>query len=224
HLDILFKDMDELFRTSGNYKFRLFVKYPQELSDNLRIEFYNSIKDFILIDEDVVEHMFKVGLGDKFIEYSKKYMELSTGAKVVGNAGIGSSTRSFIVGDYVIKCSYKKWLSTRCPDLFLIAKNYEEEIVKSHFGSIIGALEVQKYYHRPLSPKKERLFAKFGEALEELGYDYDDNVLGLNETPNFFYLDSYKDADCENPEELPDWFKKDPIVLVDRDYVYKIKR
>ena len=29
-------------------------------------------------------------------------------------------------------------------------------------------------------------------------------------------------SDIRNPEELPDWFKKDPIVLVDRDLVFKL--
>lgn len=224
HLDILFRDMDALFMTSSNYKFRLFAKYPHKISDDIRKEFYDAIREYIMIDSEAVEHMFKVGLGDKFIEYTKKYMELSTGAKVVGNAGIGSCTRSFIVGDYVVKCSYKKWLTSRCPDLYLVAKNYEEDIVKSHFGSVIGALEVQKYYSKPLDPKDDRLVGKFYKSLEDLGYTFDDNVLGLNQSPNIFYLDDYREADCEDPESLPRWFKKDPIVLVDRDYVHKVKK
>lgn len=223
YLDILFKDMDDLFRTSRSYKYNLFVKYPDKISKDIRDEFYDAIKAYIQIDEEVVEHMFKVGLGDKFLEFTKKYMELSTGAKVVGNAGIGSTTRAFIVGDYVVKCSYKKWVATRCPDLYLVAKNLEEEIVKSHFGSVIGALEVQKYYRRTINPKNQRLVGNFHKALEDLGYVYDDNVMGLNNTPNIFYLDDYREADCENPEELPKWYKKDPIVLVDRDYVRKLE-
>lgn len=224
HIDVLLKDIDDLFRTSGNYKYRLFIKYTQKLNPDLKKEFYNAIKDFISIDENIVDHMFKVGLGDKFIEFTKRYMELSTGAKVVGNAGMGSCTRAFIVGDYVVKCSYKKWLTTRCPDLFLVARNYEEEVVRTHFGSIIGALEVQKYYHRAINPKDQRLIGKFHETLRELGYEFDDNVLGFNETPNIFYLDSYLEADTDCPEELPKWFKKDPIVLVDRDYVKKLSK
>ncbi len=224
HENILLKDIDDLFRTSSNYKYRIFAKYPQELSPELKNEFYNSIKEFLMIDAKAVEHMFRVGLGDKFLEFTKKYMEISTGAKVVGNAGIGSCTRSFIVGDYVIKCSYKKWVDVRCPDLFLVARNYEEEIVKNHLGFVIGALEVQKYYHEPFKGKDELLVDKFRESFKELGYEFGDDVLGLNEMPNIFYLDSYLDADCSNPEDLPDWFKKDPIVLVDRDYVKKIKK
>lgn len=224
YLDVLFKDMDEMFRTSRSYKYSLYVNYSDKISESLRRKFYDAIKSFIQIDEEVVAHIFKVGLGDKFLEFTKKYMELSTGAKVVLDAGMGSSTRAFIVGDYVVKCSYKKWISTRCPDLYLIAKNYEEEIVKSHFGSVIGALEVQKYYKRPINPKNQKLVGKFYSALESLGYVFDDNVTGLNNTPNIFYLDDYREADCDNPEKLPKWYKKSPIVLVDRDYVYKLNR
>ncbi len=223
YLDVLFKDIDDLFRTSRSYKYNLYVKYSDKISKDIRDEFYNAIKAYIQIDEEVVEHMFKVGLGDKFLEFTKKYMELSTGAKVVSNAGMGSTTRAFIVGDYVVKCSYKKWVATRCPDLYLVAKNLEEEIVKSHFGSVIGALEVQKYYHRSINPKSQRLVGNFYKALEDLGYTYDDNVLGLNNTPNIFHLDDYREADCDNPESLPKWYKKDPIVLVDRDYVRKLE-
>ena len=34
-------------------------------------------------------------------------------------------------------------------------------------------------------------------------------------------LDSYLDADTHNHEQLPEWFKKYPLVLVDRDRIYK---
>ncbi|MDE5888935.1 MAG: hypothetical protein K2H20_02835, partial [Bacilli bacterium] len=219
--DVLFKDMDELFRTSSRYKFRLFIKYPGQISNNIRAEFYEKIEPFIKIDKDIVEHMFKVGLGDKFIEFTNKYMELSTGAKVIGNAGKGSTTRSFIVGDYVVKCSYHKWCDDLCPDLYLVAKNYEEEIARGYMGMIIGALEVQKHYKVPVKSEQESLVNQFKETIEDMGYSFTDDVLGMYDSPNMFYLDDYREADCENPEELPEWFKKDPIVLVDRDYVFK---
>ena len=38
---------------------------------------------------------------------------------------------------------------------------------------------------------------------------------------NCMILDSYKDADHPNPELLPEWFKEIPLVLVDRDRIYK---
>lgn len=222
--EILFRDIDELFRTSSNYKFRLYVKYSNRLSKDIRESFCSSIREYTAIDEEIIEHIFSVGLGDKFLEYTKKYMELSTGAKVVGDAGRGSCTRSFIVGDYVVKCSFRKWTSTRCPDSFVVAKNYEEDIVRTPFGMVIGALEVQKYYKKPVNPKSKRLIDKFCYALKEMGYSFEDNVMGLDQTPNLFYLDSYKEADCDNPEQLPKWFKKNPIVLVDRDKVIKLSK
>ena len=33
-------------------------------------------------------------------------------------------------------------------------------------------------------------------------------------------LDTYRDADCPNPEKVPVWFKQYPLVLVDRDRIY----
>jgi len=39
---------------------------------------------------------------------------------------------------------------------------------------------------------------------------------------NVGVLDSYMDADCFNPEILPEAFKEKPLVLIDRDRVYKL--
>ena len=31
------------------------------------------------------------------------------------------------------------------------------------------------------------------------------------------------DADCDNPEELPEWFKENHVLMVDRDLVFKLE-
>ena len=33
-------------------------------------------------------------------------------------------------------------------------------------------------------------------------------------------LDTYRDADCPNPEKVPVWFRQYPLVLIDRDRIY----
>ena len=51
----------------------------------------------------------------------------------------------------------------------------------------------------------------------------DSLIYGVN-GDNVMLLDSYQDADCSDPEALPNWFKEYPLVLVDRDTIYLTSR
>lgn len=219
------KDLSRLYNTSINYQFELFYRYPQFFDKEMLKELQSKLEGYINLDCDVIRHLFRVGLGDSFLEISNKYLELISGAKCVKDAGKGKATRAFIVGDYTVKCSYNKWAKSKCPNLFLIAKNYDEAYAYDDYGRIIGAVEVQKYYKKPFihvnSIKGRSLVKKIYKEFEKLGYELTEVPFGYEHTPNFFYLDSYKEADCDDPEKLPSWFKKNPIVLVDRDYVFK---
>ncbi len=46
----------------------------------------------------------------------------------------------------------------------------------------------------------------------------------LVERKNLYYLNDYHDADIDALEELPDWFKENPVVLVDLDLMYKLEQ
>ena len=63
----------------------------------------------------------------------------------------------------------------------------------------------------------------YQEALRQMGYYTKDVLTAKDGGANCYYLNSYLEADCDNPEELPDWFKKEPVVLVDRDLVFKLE-
>lgn len=225
--DLIQDDFLRLFNTSRNYQLELFYRYPQFFDKEILRGLQSQLEGYINIDSDVIRNLFRAGLGDSFLEISNKYLELISGAKCVKNAGKGSTTRAFIVGDYVVKCSSEKLAKSKCPNLFLIAKNYDEAYAYNNNGVIIGAVEVQKYYKKPFihvnSIKGRNLVKKIYKEFENLGYVLTELPFGHGHTPNFFYLDSYKDADCDDPEQLPRWFKKNPIVLVDRDFVYKKK-
>ena len=137
---------------------------------------------------------------------------------------MGTCSRAFRVGDYVIKVSHKKWSmeDNLCPRGYLFAKNYEEVIVRKSNGEVTGAVEVQKYLTRPLSVDSSETINAYYEALKEAGY-YTKDVLTATEGGAYcYYLDTYLDADCDDPEQLPDWFKQNPVVLVDRDLVFSL--
>ena len=223
--DMLIRDIDRLFLTSKNYKYVLATRYQEHMNPSILREFRSKISSFTWIDRDAVAQIFLSGLGDKFLEYVDKYLEKSTGAKVIRDAGFGTCSRVFRVGDYVIKLSNKKWSmeDNICPRGYLFAKNYEEDIVRKSNGEVTGAIEVQKYLTRPLVVDDYMVIFNYQEALRNAGYYTKDVLTDREGGFNCYYLDSYLDADCEDPESLPEWFKKDPVVLVDRDLIFKLE-
>lgn len=222
--DYIINDIDVLFKTSNNYKYALFAKYGDYLNKELYDEFLEQIKPFIEIDDEMIASIFISGLGDKFLEYVDKYMSLSTGAKVISDVGRGSCTRTFRIGDFVIKCSNKKWSfeESICPDCYLVVKNLEEDIVRNKKGEVTGAIEVQRYLSRPLLVTEWQSIFNFQKAFQEEGYYIKDRLVDEEFGPNCRHLEDYRYADCEDPELLPDWFKEDPVVLVDRDLVFSL--
>lgn len=223
--ELLNEDTTEFFLTSKEYKFVLYKKKRKYIDKDVWDYFDRKIRYFSKVDEAIISHIFLCGLGDRFLEYVDKYLEKSTGCKLISVIGRrGSTTRAFRVGDYVVKCSLAKWNISEVPEsLYLFAKCYEKDYVKGRMGRVVGALEVQKYYAKPVEVYEERLINKFREALKDEGYIIKDNVIGDNGTHNLYRLDNYMEADCDNPEILPKWFKKNPVVWVDLDLVYKIK-
>lgn len=223
--EMLIRDINRLFVTSKNYKYELVTRYASYLDSKLFTDFRSRISPFTWIDRDAVRKIFLSGLGDKFLEYVDKYLEMSTGAKVIRDAGFGTCSRVFRVGDYVIKLSHKKWSmeDSLCPSGYLFAKNYEEDVVRKSNGEVTGAIEVQKYLTRPLVVDDYMAIFNYGEALRNEGYYTKDVLTDREGGSNCYYLDSYLDADCEDHEKLPEWFKKDPVVLVDRDLVFRLE-
>ncbi len=220
----LISDINELFRTSKNYKYVLFTKYGKYLDRELYYEFLEKLEPFINIDDEIIADIFLNGLGDKFLEYVDKYLSMSTGAKVISDVGRGSCTRTFRIGDYVIKCSNKKWSleDSICPNNYLVLKNLEEEIVRKETGEVTGAIEVQRYLSRPLLVSEWKSIYDFQEAFKATGYYIKDRLVDEEYGPNCRHLEDYRLADCDSPEDLPEWFKKDPVVLVDRDLVFSL--
>jgi hypothetical protein len=224
HGRYLIEDINTLFLTSKNYKYVLFKKYGAYLDRKLYYDFEERIRPFIDIDDEIIADIFLQGLGDKFLEYVDKYLSLSTGAKVITDVGRGSCTRTFRIGDYVIKCSNKKWSLEEniCPSSYLILKNLEEDIIRNKKGEVTGAVEVQKYLSRPLLVTEWKSIFNFEQSLKEEGYYIKDRLVDEEYGPNCRHLNDYRDADSDTPELLPDLFKEDPVVLVDRYFVFSL--
>ena len=224
---VFLNDINELFITSKDYKWELYTKYGNYLSPFLFEEFDSIIKPFVSIKNDnvkmVLEDLSKKGLLDNFLSLTTKYLELSTESKVIRYLTKGSCATVFLVGDYVIKYSPSKHDDKECPNIYLVIKNLEEKYQYDDFGTITGAIEVQKYLSKPVIELEMSTVFKWCEALNDLGYRYGDILVNGPYGSNMFYLNDYHDADTNDPENLPEWFKENPIVLIDRDMVEEIK-
>ena len=232
--DTFNEDPNNLFLTSLNYRFSIYLKHDEKIKKELLDTFENKIKYYLDVnredefegffgrpEERDLELVYLAGLGDKLEEWTEKYLDLSK-SKEYGFVGNGSTSSCYRIGDYVIKFIKTKWSyeDIICPNLYLITKDYEEIYVRRKDGIVDSGLEVQKYLTRSAKELDPKYFEYFDLALDKLGYRRTDTLKNGTCGENTMLLDSYLDADCTDPEKLPDWFKECPLVLIDRDRIY----
>lgn len=229
------EDADALFSTSADYRFSLYLRHKAIISRELLDNFASRLKYFLETtrqaptessilgtpEERDLETIYHCGLGNLLEEWTEKYMELSQ-SKEYGFVGSGTTCSCYRIGDYVIKLVKTKWSyeDVICPNLYLIAKNYEEIYIRNNKGIVDGGLEVQKYLTRRADDIDPKYFRYFDLALDRLGYRRTDTLTKGTCGENTMLLDTYRDADCPNPEKVPVWFRQYPLVLVDRDRIY----
>ncbi len=216
------KDANELFRTSADYRYTIYLRHKAKISQELLNEFAYRIRYYLKEDKTHnLESIYRCGLGQLLEEWTEKYMELSQ-SKEYGFVGGGTTCDCYRIGDYVIKLVKTKWSyeDVICPNLYLIAKNYEEIYLRDKKGIVDGGLEVQKYLTRRADNIDPKYFRYFDLALDRLGYRRTDTLTNGTCGENTMLLDTYRDADCSNPEKVPVWFRQYPLVLIDRDRIY----
>ena len=165
-----------------------------------------------------LDAIYQNHLENKVNEYIEKYMDLSKN-KDIRYISSGSSSDVYKIGDYVIKLARRKWSLEKviCPNSYLILKNDEEYFIRED-NLIIAGIEIQKYLEKEAP---EGFEDKFISSLKNEGYYYYDYLTDGEYGSNLKMLDSYLDADTIDFSKVPDWFYKNPIVLVDRDLVFK---
>ncbi len=219
---IFSEDADALFSTSADYRFALYLRHKVRISQELLDDFAHRIRYFLGGDKNSeLEAIYRHGLGQLLEEWAEKYIELSQ-SKEYGFIGGGTTCNCYRIGDYVIKLVKTKWSyeDIICPNLYLITKNYEEIYLRNNYGIVNGGLEVQKYLTRRADNINPKYFRYFDLALDRLGYKRTDTLTKGTCGENTMLLDTYRDADCKNPERVPVWFRKYPLVLIDRDRIY----
>ena len=93
---------------------------------------------------------------------------------------------------------------------------------KDNNGVVKTGIEVQKFLKKKANDVPKDFFDCFEQELRNAGYELHDNLIGGDCGDNCMLLDSYLDANHPEPEQLPEWFKRYPLVLIDHDLVFPI--
>ena len=211
---------DEVFSSADN-KFQIYEKYSHKLTKDMQERFLSGNPLYTIPgNKQGMKEVYKNLLGENLEWYIEKYMHYSKSREICFLSS-GSSSDVYRIGDYVIKLSHQKWShsDTICPNSYLIAKNYEQDYIRDDENRVIAGIEVQKYLSKEAPEEYE---SPFRNALKEEGYYVYDALIDCEYGSNLRMLDSYKDADIEDYSNVPYWFFEYPVVLIDRDLVFKI--
>jgi len=222
-------DADRLYTTSRNYQFHVMKDFSNLLSKKLvdEFEYYNKFFPKSKRKGEFfppISKMYSNGLFKEVKRCVDTYFDLSKD-KTYEYINSGSTSDCYRIGDYIFKLIRVKWSyeDIICPNLYLIIKNFEEIYLRDKYNHVSCGLEVQKFLKK--SPRElpdiQDHVIWLEKALESCGYVYYDRFLSREWGDNIGLLDSYKDADYKNPEELPKVFKKTPIVIIDRDRIFR---
>ena len=219
--EFLEQNVSTLYDSSCDAQLDIYYSFPHLLDKKKTLEVEQFLKMVEPGQKEFIYQAFRKGLGSKILTYFHKYLVLSD-SKETKTLEVGSCCIAYKVGNYVLKISNHKYSyeDPVCPNCYLIAKNYAEYFVRVYLGIITGAVEVEKFSSKRVEPGNEEIETRFKSALKELGYELEDYLVG-EKLSNLYYLDDYHDADTEDPEALPDDFKANPVVLVDRDLVFR---
>src|SRR5574344_186604 len=220
------KDADTYFKTSANYQLSILNNYSKLISKTLIDDLKNDLHYFYQ-DNKLDNNIYKIysyELNKKLNELVNKYLSISK-CHDFRFLGKGTTCSTYRVGDYAIKLVATKWSYENiiCPNLYLIAKNYEEIYLRNSQNIVVAGIEVQKCLTKQAHFISHELLDCFYQELGRLGYYSTDTIVRGQCGDNAMFLDSYMDADTKNPDVLPDWFKENPLFLVDRDRIYKLE-
>lgn len=188
-----------------------------------RINYFN-IDGHITFNRNNLTCLYYSGLLENLKKYVDYYLSISK-RKDCEYIDSGTTAAVFRVGDYAFKLLNKKYSKSKiiCPDLYLFLKTYERDYVRNESGRVVGGIEVQPFLTRKIDENSSFALENYKSELEKLKYRINDDLIKSMQGNNVMLLNDYRNADTQNPEQLPNWFKENPIVLIDRDLVYKMK-
>ncbi len=221
-IEEFYKDADTYFKTAATARVQMYKNYSNKISLKLlqaykkQLSYFQKLRDI----DDNYEKLDRFGLTRLLEEYVSKYLDLSHN-KTCRFIAEGTTASCYKIGEYAFKLVHYKYSREKviCPDLYLILPNLEEVLLRKYGGAVTGGIEVQKFLRRSAQNIPGYVITEFKKELARLGYYSKDNLIYGDAGDNAMLLDDYHDAGIIN---VPEWFKKYPLVLVDHDLVYKI--
>ena len=216
------RDPDWYFKTASRGKLLIAKKYSQVVSSELMESYKKFTSYFASKKHDSEYYLYRISshnLENKLEEYVTKYLDLSHTDEHYYIAS-GSTSDCFRIGDYVFKLDRMKWSYEEviCPNLYIILPNLEEIFIRDNEGIVRAGIEIQKYLELDAQDVPKEVWKQFKEELSNLGYYTTDTLINGVCGDNCRMLDSYEES---GNLDAPDWFKQYPVVIVDRDRIYR---
>lgn len=217
--DFLVDNLEELMRMEKHKKMKFFCSLKNYLPSSLKFKYAYLYQLFILSEvPPKMENMLDILLEHQEEDFVKKYVQ----GKDITFIGKGTTSQVFKIGDNkILKLSMKKHIKSTLTEHFLLAPT-EMKIIYDENKEPILYVEKQNLLskiHDGIPMNEEDLENYFAE-LHRLNILLRDPHCLRRGFDNFGFLDDYHDATLvgvNSYDELPDWFKKRPVVLFDID-------
>lgn len=218
----LIKDNFELFfNAESKYKMAFLDNCIDYISDDI-------LEKYHMLFNIYKKHSYKAV--DEVMTYLINYNCENILLDIIGDKEVtylrrGTTTVAYRVQNQVFKISRRKHEMNSERNLFLLAPT-KTTYINDENGEVVGIIEQQEYLDKEyngISITRDDIL-NFLEELDKQGYEITDPDCLQCCPSNFGFLRDYRDAmlgDYQSYSELPEWFKKRPIVLYDIDLVYK---
>ncbi len=224
HLSTFLIDhFEEFFCLEKDYKVSFLDNLKYDIPDSLKSKYDYLLK---LLQSSPVPMETCRRLNILLANQSDSFIKEYIGSSKITFLNQGSTTQVFLIEDNkILKLCKKKHDSQTIYEHFLLAPT-ETKIIKDKYGKTKLYVERQAYLEKEYKgiPINETDFDHYFEELKKQHLILHDPHCIRRFTDNFGFLKDYHDAQLvgvSHHEELPDWFKERPMVLLDIDMIVK---
>lgn len=221
--DFLVNNFEELMRIEKVKKMSFYCNLKNYLPANIRQKYaYLSQMYMSSSVPHKTEKMLDILLNHQEEDFIKNYIK----DKDINYLSEGTTAQCFRIGDdKVLKLSMMKHMRDTITKHFLLAPT-EMKIIYDENNKPILYIEEQNFLSKVHNgiPMNDGDLENYFRELKRLNLILTDPLCYRRKFDNFGFLNDYHEATLvgvNNHEELPDWFKKRPVVLFDIDMLTK---
>lgn len=219
--NVMIQYFELFFRAEAEQKMRLFDYFADKIPDYFLSKYGDFLKLYQYQKNRDIDRKLTI-----LVNYDKDLLisDFLRGRETF-YMNSGTTTSVFMVDKQVLKLSLRKHEPNTERNLFLIAPT-DLQIVCDDSANPILYVEKQSYLskiHNGQRMTNEDVKCFF-EELDRQGFEITDPHCINGNFDNFGFLEDYHEANIAgfaSAEDLPEWFKKRPIVLYDVDLVYR---